>query len=137
MDTNVLVSAFATRGLCADVLRAVRAEHELLASEVLVTEFRSVLEDKLGAARAVVDSAVQFIRRHHVEPMPQHPYPLEIGGADDDWVVASAVNARADVFVTGDRALLDAFDEVEGIRVLSAREFWELLAGQPRFRGGS
>ena len=28
LDTNVQVSAFATRGLCADVLRLVLAEHE-------------------------------------------------------------------------------------------------------------
>jgi hypothetical protein len=30
LDTNVLASAVATRGLCADVLRAVLAEHELV-----------------------------------------------------------------------------------------------------------
>jgi hypothetical protein len=30
LDTNVLVAAFATRGLCADVLRTVIAEHELV-----------------------------------------------------------------------------------------------------------
>ena len=33
LDTNVLVSAFATRGLCADVLRHVLADHQLAASE--------------------------------------------------------------------------------------------------------
>ena len=31
LDTNVLVAAFATRGLCADVVRTVLAEHELVA----------------------------------------------------------------------------------------------------------
>jgi len=30
LDTNVLVSALATRGLCADLLRKVLTEHELL-----------------------------------------------------------------------------------------------------------
>ena len=30
LDTNVLVSAFATRGLCADVLRLVLTEHEMV-----------------------------------------------------------------------------------------------------------
>ena len=33
LDTNVLASAAATRGLCADVLRAVLAEHELVVRE--------------------------------------------------------------------------------------------------------
>ena len=31
---NVLVSAFATRGVCADVLRVVLAEHTLVTGEV-------------------------------------------------------------------------------------------------------
>ncbi len=30
LDTNVLASTAATRGLCADVLRAVLAEHQLV-----------------------------------------------------------------------------------------------------------
>jgi uncharacterized protein len=30
LDTNVLVSAVATRGICADVLRVVLTEHELV-----------------------------------------------------------------------------------------------------------
>ena len=36
LDTNVLVAAFATRGLCADVFRLVLAEHELLVSAALI-----------------------------------------------------------------------------------------------------
>tara|TARA_Y100000590_G_C15710915_1_gene1010249 strand:+ start:1307 stop:1432 length:126 start_codon:yes stop_codon:yes gene_type:complete len=37
LDTNVLVSAFATRGLCADVMRVILTEHELLIGEVVLT----------------------------------------------------------------------------------------------------
>jgi hypothetical protein len=33
LDTNVLVSGFAARGLCADVMRLVLAEHELIMGE--------------------------------------------------------------------------------------------------------
>jgi predicted nucleic acid-binding protein len=33
LDTNVLMSAVATRGLCADVLHVVVAEHQLVAGE--------------------------------------------------------------------------------------------------------
>ncbi len=37
LDTNVLVSAFTTRGLSADLFRLVVAEHELLTGEVNLT----------------------------------------------------------------------------------------------------
>ena len=39
-DTNVLVSAFLARGLCADLLRLVLREDTLVSSEVVVTELR-------------------------------------------------------------------------------------------------
>jgi len=35
LDTNILVSATATRGLCADVLREVLASHQLIVSDPL------------------------------------------------------------------------------------------------------
>jgi predicted nucleic acid-binding protein len=37
-DTNVLVSAFLARGLCADLLRLVLTEHTLVTSEVVLDD---------------------------------------------------------------------------------------------------
>jgi predicted nucleic acid-binding protein len=45
-DTNVLVSAFLARGLCADLLRLVLTEHILVTSEVVLAELRDVLSRK-------------------------------------------------------------------------------------------
>jgi len=128
LDTNVLVSAFATRGLSADVLRVVMAEHELVTSEVVLDELQRVLADKIGVPAATIDSAIALLRRHNVEPRPAFAYALDISDADDEWVVASVVSCGADVFVTGDRQLLDGVGDVEGIRFLSPRDFWEMLA---------
>jgi predicted nucleic acid-binding protein len=47
LDTNVLVSGFATRGLCADVIRLVLAEHELVPWEVVLNELKQVLKPKI------------------------------------------------------------------------------------------
>lgn len=40
LDTNVIVSAFGTRGLCADLIRLVIARHELTVSEVVLEEVK-------------------------------------------------------------------------------------------------
>ncbi len=42
LDTNVVVSAVATRGLCADVLQAILAEHQLVVGEAMLRELRRV-----------------------------------------------------------------------------------------------
>jgi len=43
LDTNVLASAVATRGLCADVLREVLTRHDLIISNALLKELKLVL----------------------------------------------------------------------------------------------
>ena len=47
LGTNVLVAAYATRGLCADVLHTVVAEHQLVIGEAALAEARRVLRQKI------------------------------------------------------------------------------------------
>jgi predicted nucleic acid-binding protein len=48
LDTNVLISAFATRGVCADLMRLLMAEHDVLAGEVNLVELRRVLTKRFN-----------------------------------------------------------------------------------------
>lgn len=125
LDTNVLASAFATRGLCADVLRHVLAEHELVVGEVVLVELRRVLRAKLRVPADVASDVESMLRDHEVVPRPSQAPLLELRDPDDRWIVASAVAGRADVLITGDRDLLDAAARLP-LRVLDPRAFWEL-----------
>ena len=126
LDTNVLVAAFATRGLCSDVLRTVLAEHELILGEVVLVEFRRVLStkfkvpaDRIAAAEAVFEGIVPV-------PKPKEPSALELRDAADRWVLASAEAGGGEILVTGDEDLLSV--AVESIlRIASPRAFWEIL----------
>jgi predicted nucleic acid-binding protein len=46
---------------------------------------------------------------------------------DDEPIVASALAGKAQVFVTGDKALLE-LGSVEDLPIVSPRQFWEMLA---------
>ena len=126
LDTNVLVSAFATRGLCADVLRHVLAEHELVVAEVVTAELRRVLKTRIRLPDAVIAEIDQFLRDQEVIPKPQKPSPAKVRDADDRWILASAVAGHADVLVTGDRDLLDVAEELP-LPVVDPRGFWTLV----------
>lgn len=125
MDTNVLVSAFATRGLSADVLHLILSRHELQTGEFNLDELRRVLTGKLKVPASIARQAEDLLRRHHIEPMPMKPSTLEIRDPDDRWVLASALNAKADILITGDLDLLDVATMTDGIRIMSPRQFWE------------
>ena len=61
-DTNVLVSAFTARGLCADLMRVVLAEHQLFTGEVNLRELHHVLIDKFHAPKSVAASVESQLR---------------------------------------------------------------------------
>ena len=124
-DTNVLVTAFTTRGLSADVLRLVLVEHELITGEFNLEEFRRVLGARMNAPDALIDEAEQLLREQDIVPRPAEPYPIQIRDPDDAWVLASAVAGAAEVLVTGDHDLLSLGEEAP-LRILSPRGFWEL-----------
>ena len=128
LDTNVLVSAFATRGLCADVLRHILAEHDLIIGEVVIVELRRVLRDRIKIPAPVITSIEQLLRDQIVVSKPSEPHSLPIRDPDDRWVLASATDGKADVLVTGDSDLLDVAPR-SPITIVDPRGFWTMVRG--------
>lgn len=127
LDTNVLVAAFATRGLCADVMRVVLAEHRLIIGEVVLREVQKALSRRIKLPAATLEDILALLREQEVVPKPRQPSDLPIRDPDDRWILASAVAGRADVLVTGDQDLLDIANKAP-LRVLNPRAFWDLLS---------
>jgi putative PIN family toxin of toxin-antitoxin system len=126
LDTNVLVAAFATRGLCADVVRTVLAEHELVLGEVVLEEFRRALSKKLKLPADRIRAAEAVFEGIPLVPKPKKASSLKIRDSSDRWILASAEAGGADVLVTGDEDLLSVAGEAL-VRISSPRAFWELL----------
>jgi putative PIN family toxin of toxin-antitoxin system len=128
LDTNVLVSAFATRGLCADVFRHILAEHDLITGEVIIVELRRVLRDRIKVPAPTIAAIEQLLRDQVVVPKPAEPHPLPIRDPDDRWVLASAVAGKADVLVTGDSDLLEMASR-SPLPIVDPRGFWDMVRG--------
>jgi len=126
LDTNVLVSAFASRGLCADVLRLVLVKHTLVTGEAMLEELTRVLTERIGIPGTVMEEITVLMRRHQVEPIPDTPTPFPEIDADDQIIMASAILADSDVLITGDRDLLDLQLEVHRPVIIDPRGFWNL-----------
>ena len=129
LDTNVLVSAYAARGICADLVRFILAEHELLTGEVNLEELRRVLRDRFGAPPERLKAIESELRAETIVPRPSEPSPLPSRDPDDRWVLASALSAGADLLVTGDKDLLEVARQV-AIPILDPRGCWERLTGR-------
>jgi putative PIN family toxin of toxin-antitoxin system len=135
LDTNVLASAAATRGLCADVLRLVFASHQLFISEQVLKELRNVLRLKFGVNQDLTDDFIWLLQQDTVLTRPVQVPRVEIQDKDDLFILAAAIAAEAEVFVTGDKELL-RLGHVEELEILSPRQFWEKLKAQQQRRAG-
>jgi uncharacterized protein len=93
LDTNVLVSAIATRGLSADVFRLVLDKHELVTAEPVLDETERVLAMKFRFPSDVVEQTLGFLRRFPVTPMPEEPSAVPMADSDGRWILEAAVRS--------------------------------------------
>jgi putative PIN family toxin of toxin-antitoxin system len=132
LDTNVLVSGFATRGLCADVIRLILAEHELIVAQVVLDELKRVLKQKIELPAEQIQEILAFLENRTVQPKPKYLPSIPVRDEDDQRVLASALAAQADVLVTGDKDLLDIAEQVSELMITDPRGFWNLAKKRPK-----
>jgi len=131
LDTNVIVAATATRGLCADVVREVLARHDLLISAALIDEVAAVLADKIGAPSDLVSALIALLRDGAELSEPLGPLEIPVRDRSDRVLLSAALNGKAEIFVTGDAELL-SLHEIGAMAVVSPRAFWELAKTDAR-----
>jgi putative PIN family toxin of toxin-antitoxin system len=129
LDTNVLVSAIATRGVCADIIHIVVAEHELLVGETVRKELRRVLRDKLRLPANLITEFDDFLRAQGTVIPKAEPVAMKLRDATDVAIVSEALAGGADTLVSGDRDLLE-IPLPRGLKIVNPRGFWDLLRSQ-------
>ena len=124
LDSNVIIAAFAARGMCADLLAVCLEQHRLVSSLHILVECRRHLVGKVRVPPEHADEIVAFLDEltEIVEPDPVDGSACR--DPDDLPVLGTATAGRADVLVTGDRDLLDLGDH-RGIPILSPRQAYE------------
>ena len=134
LDTNVVASAMLWGGTPKLLLQARRERRvELYTSTLLLAELtdilgRSKFAKKIMASLLTVDQLVD----HYVELVQvvgPTPTPRIVSDPDDDVVIGTALAAKADLLVTGDRPLLSV-SEYQGVRIVSVTEALELIAAR-------
>lgn len=138
-DTNVVVSGLLWRGPSRSILDAARAGTiNLFTSAVLLSELEEVLgRDKFAARIMAAALTPRLLTLGYAalasltKPTPIQPVVLD--DPDDDFVLACALSAKAEVIVSGDNHL-QKLKEHDGIAILSASEF---LAQQSQLRSAT
>jgi len=129
IDTNVWLSGRFWPGLCAELLDAlITFDVTILLDDRVLQEFRRIACEKLKVDSAAMEQADMFFQRYTVVlPAAQIPAP-DVPDPDDAWIIAAALTAEADWFVTGDKALLD-MGHASGMPIIHPRQAYLRLRG--------
>lgn len=126
LDTNILASALGTRGLCEDVLRETLSSHELIISVALPRELERVLVEKFMVPASIADNAITFLRQTSIEVNLRHNIKIPIHDKDDIIILSGAIEGNTDIFITGDKELLE-LKKIDKMKIVSPREFWDFI----------
>ena len=129
-DTNVLIAAFLTDGLCAKLLlRARRNEFSLILCPFILQEFQKFLQIKIKASNQEIEMAVNLLK----EAASEINQPSIFSGiertcrdADDDNILKCALASESDYLVTGDDDLL-TLHKYGKTKIIKPRQFESLF----------
>ena len=128
LDTNVLASAFGTRGLCADIYREVILTHELICSPNVLNELREVLTKKFRLPDSETSEIIQMLESTAFVEDSTTQHEIEISDRDDREILSSAIEGDVEVFITGDKEVQE-LAKIGEMTILTPREFWEHQKG--------
>jgi putative PIN family toxin of toxin-antitoxin system len=127
LDTNVIVAAFATKGLCSDIFEICLLDHSIIISEYILLEVKEKLIDKIHLTQSSVNDIVSYLRNQAEVVMPEELHESVCRDKDDINIIGTALSGDARFIITGDEDLL-SLKKYKNIEILTPREFWSRLS---------
>lgn len=125
-DTNFLLSAFASRGLSAELFEQLLKRADVIYSQQVKNELFDKLIHKFKfPSEYLVEIGLLLESLTEVADSKKVIHTLR--DTDDEYILASAVAANCEFLITGDKDLLSVHNEVKEIKIVSPRAMWLIL----------
>ena len=127
LDTNVLLYAFLTDGICARILKRARQKHySFVLCEPVLNETKRHLKNKFSLAARDIEFFISILLESaDMKYSSKGTLSGVCRDPDDDIILLCAAETKAEFLVTGDNDLL-TIKKYQGTKIISPREF-ELL----------
>ncbi|MBI4368776.1 MAG: putative toxin-antitoxin system toxin component, PIN family [Elusimicrobia bacterium] len=125
-DSNVIIAAFATHGLCHFLFELCLRGHEIIVSDIILKEVEQKLRKRVKVPAHEVDDIISYLQKHCLIDRPV-PVPKDACRDSKDLVILGlAVGSHAECLVTGDAdlAVLKHYHETA---IFSPRRLYEHL----------
>lgn len=127
LDTNLLLSAVLYGGTPLKLVNLWRQEQifDLVISPELLAEFVSKLKTKFVLPDELVFEWQKLLSQNVIQVLPTYTTQV-CRDSKDDMLIDTALAAKAEYLVTGDKDLLD-LKKYKGLRIVKAKHFLNLV----------
>ena len=126
LDANVIIAAFAARGLCESIFELCLYEHRIFLSPGLLEEVLRNLKRKIKLPQSIITEIHELLIEHATMMVPSVLSNDICRDPNDVEIIGLALASQADCVVTGDQDLL-VLKEFKGIPIVTPRSFSNLL----------
>jgi len=126
LDTNVIIAAFASKGLCHSVFTLCIDRCEIILSSDILQEVRDNLSRKIKLSSEIVENIIDYLCSNVIIAEIDDVNIRVCRDPDDDKILELAVKTQPDFIITGDDDLL-SLKEFESIKIVKPREFWDIV----------
>ena len=128
LDSNVIIAAFAARGLCSEVFEVCLSGHSIVISEHILSEVKTSLTKKVRLPKSLVKDIIGYLRDETERVKPRELADSPCRDKDDNIIIGTALSGNAEFIITGDEDLL-VLKNYKLIDIVTPREFWSRLKG--------
>ena len=129
LDSNVIIAAFATRGLCSSLFEYCLESHEVVLSEPIIREVTRNLHKKIKLPRSIVIQIESYLRSACTIMKPAEVDSSICRDKSDLAILGTAKAGRAKYIVSGDKDLL-ILKRYLDIAIVDPRAFWQAVKNE-------
>jgi len=126
LDSNVIIAAFAARGLCSALFEVCIEKYAVIVSDHILSEVKKAFLRKLKMPEHAVSEIMYYLKDFCMTGTAKPLTAPVSRDRDDDKILALAVAGEADYIVTGDQDLL-VLKKYGSVKIITPREFWHIV----------
>ena len=125
LDTNVILAAFAGRGLAHALFELCLEKHEIIISEHILSEVQRNLQKKLKMPKDKILMITEYLKEFCTFSNFIKLDKEACRDIDDVKILGLSEIAKPEYIITGDKDLL-VLKEFHSVPIITPRQFWEI-----------
>jgi putative PIN family toxin of toxin-antitoxin system len=128
LDSNIIVAAYAGRGLCNSVFELCLDRHSVIISDFILKEVYRTLHSKLKMPIKNVQIIIDYLKEFCILSEYEKLKEIICRDKNDNDIIALALSNNVGYLITGDNDLL-VLKKYKNVKIISPRDFWVIVKG--------